>query len=225
MLNRSAVVAIGVDRHGVGSDNSCLRGLPRAVREKLCETSDRGCETAYPGRQKTVPRCFISGLRMSEDPPIKFPKSTYIRFRRVRSPGIRPIGDHRKLVGELGAASPVAANRSRVRLRMPYTSNIPMLPQGQPHAEHHLGGAKNPHPIRLLDEPHGDPTGTLRADYPKARMLLRSQELYEPIPERDYRESLYKPPLPHGALLPFSCRTTSPLIVQLCTGGAPRTSP
>jgi hypothetical protein len=31
-------------------------------------------------------------------------------------------------------------------------------------------------------------------------MLLRSQELYEPISERDYRESLNEPPLPHGAL-------------------------
>src|SRR5215203_147544 len=31
-------------------------------------------------------------------------------------------------------------------------------------------------------------------------MLLRSQELYEPVPERDYRESLDESPLPHGAL-------------------------
>jgi hypothetical protein len=91
---------------------------------------------------------------------------------------------------------------------MPYTSNISVLPQGQPHAEHHLGGAEDPHPVRLLDEPHPDPAYALGADHPQPGMLLWSQELYEPIPERDYRESLYEPPLPHG-VLPFRFRAVS----------------
>src|SRR5918999_2994241 len=89
-------------------------------------------------------------------------------------------------------------------------SNVPVLPEGQPHPEHHLGSAKDPHAIRLLDEPHRDPTGTLGADHPQPRMLLRSQELYEPIPDRDYRENLYESPLPHSTLhLLFLCPTKS----------------
>src|SRR5215207_11205514 len=85
-----------------------------------------------------------------------------------------------------------------------------MLPEGQPHPEHHLGGAKDPHAIRLLDEPHPDSTGALGTDNPQPRMLLRSQELYEPIPDRDYRENLYESPLPHRALLLlFLCTTKS----------------
>src|SRR5829696_6557229 len=79
--------------------------------------------------------------------------------------------------------------------------NIPMLLKGQPHPQHHLGSAKDPHTLRLFNEPHRDPTGTLGAYHPQPRMLLRSQELYEPIPNREYRESLYESPLPHGALL------------------------
>src|SRR5215204_7713320 len=87
-------------------------------------------------------------------------------------------------------------------------SNIPMLPKGQPHAEHHLDGAKDPHPVRLFNEPHPDPTGALGADHPQPRMSLRSQELYQPIPDRDYRENLYESPLPHSALLLlFLCST------------------
>src|SRR5215212_1956140 len=86
------------------------------------------------------------------------------------------------------------------RLRIPYASSIPVLPEGQPHAEYHLSSAKDPHPIRLLDEPHRGPTGALGADHPQPGMLLWSQEFYEPITERDYRESLYESPLPHGAL-------------------------
>jgi hypothetical protein len=39
-------------------------------------------------------------------------------------------------------------------------------------------------------------------------MFLRSQELYESIPERDYRESFYESPLPHG-VLPFRFRAAS----------------
>jgi hypothetical protein len=47
-------------------------------------------------------------------------------------------------------------------------------------------------------------------------MLLGSQELYKPIPEREYRESLYESPLPQVALLlPFSCCNMSWLILQL----------
>src|SRR5215212_11374511 len=79
-------------------------------------------------------------------------------------------------------------------------SNVPELPESQPHSEHHLGGAEDPHPVRLLDEPHPDPAYALGADHPQSGMLLWSQELYEPIPERDYRKSLYESPLPHGAL-------------------------
>jgi hypothetical protein len=76
-----------------------------------------------------------------------------------------------------------------------------MLPEGQPHPQHHLGGAKDPHALWLLDEPHPDSTGALGTDNPQPRMLVRSQELYEPIPDRDYRENLYESPLPHRALL------------------------
>jgi hypothetical protein len=83
---------------------------------------------------------------------------------------------------------------------MPYASNVPVLPQGQPHAEHHLSGAEDPHAVRLLDEPHPDPAGAPGADHPQPGMLLWGQELYEPIPEGDYRESLYESLLPHGAL-------------------------
>src|SRR5829696_2112915 len=79
--------------------------------------------------------------------------------------------------------------------------NIPMLPKGQPHTEHHLGSAKDPHPVRLLDEPPPDHASALGANHPQPRMLLRSQELYEPIPYCDYREVLYESPLPHSALL------------------------
>lgn len=58
--------------------------------------------------------------------------------------------------------------------------------------------------------------GCSGADHPKPRMLPRSEELYEPIPEREYRESLYDSPFPHGALLlPFSCCIRSWLILQL----------
>src|SRR5215218_3566084 len=46
-------------------------------------------------------------------------------------------------------------------------SNSPMLPEGQPQPEHHLGSAKNPHAIRLLNEPHRDPAGTLGAEHPQ----------------------------------------------------------
>src|SRR5215218_8641690 len=87
--------------------------------------------------------------------------------------------------------------------------NIPVLPKGQPHPEHHLGSAKDPHEVRLFNEPHPDPAGALGANHPQPRMLLRSQELYEPIPDRDYRENLYESPLPQVALLPFLCTTKS----------------
>src|SRR5918995_6935537 len=86
-----------------------------------------------------------------------------------------------------------------------------MLPKGQPHAEHHLGSAKDPHAVRLFNEPHPDPTGALGANHPQPRMLLRSQELYQPIPDRDYRENLYEPPLPHRALLLLFLCTTKTL--------------
>jgi hypothetical protein len=78
---------------------------------------------------------------------------------------------------------------------MSYTlkrSHIPMLPEGQPHPEHHLGGAKDPHPVRLLHEPHPDPAGALGTDHPQPRMPLWSQEFYEPIPNREYGECLYR---------------------------------
>src|SRR5215212_1155416 len=92
-------------------------------------------------------------------------------------------------------------------------SNIPMLPEGQPHAEHHLGGAEDLHPIWLLGEPLRDPTGTLGTDHPQPGMLLWSQELYKPISERDYRESLNKSPLPHGALsFRVRCTTNLPIL-------------
>src|SRR5215203_868409 len=95
---------------------------------------------------------------------------------------------------------------------MSYTlkrSNIPMLPEGQPHPEHHLGSAKDPHAIRLFDEPHPDPTGALGTDHPQPRMPLWSQELYEPIPNREYGECLYESPFPHSALLlPLLCSIT-----------------
>src|SRR5215208_2394862 len=81
-----------------------------------------------------------------------------------------------------------------------------MLPEGQPHTEHHLGCAKDPHAIRLFGEPHPDPAGALGTDHPQARMPLRSQEFYEPIPNREYGEGLYESPLPHSALhLRLSC--------------------
>jgi hypothetical protein len=94
-----------------------------------------------------------------------------------------------------------------------------MLPQGQPHPEYHLGSAKDPHAIRLFDEPHPDTAGALRADHSQPRMLPRSQELYEPIPHRDYRESLYESPLPHSAVrLLFLCSTKSLLTSFLAEG-------
>src|SRR5215211_8233908 len=44
----------------------------------------------------------------------------------------------------------------------------------------------------------------------------RSEDLYEPISHREYRESLYDSPFPHGALLlPFSCCNMSWLILHL----------
>src|SRR5829696_2655397 len=97
-------------------------------------------------------------------------------------------------------------------------SNIPMLPKGKPHPENHLGSAKDPHPIRLFNEPHPDPTGALGANHPQPRMLLRSQELYEPIPDCDYREILYESPLPHSALLLFLCSTKSLLSLFYAEG-------
>src|SRR5215207_3640796 len=98
-------------------------------------------------------------------------------------------------------------------------SNIPMLPKGKPHPENHLGSAKDPHAIRLFNEPHPDPTGALGANHPQPRRLLRSQELYQPIPDRDYRENLYEPPLPHSALLLlFLCTTKSLLSLFYAEG-------
>ena len=61
-------------------------------------------------------------------------------------------------------------------------SNVPVLPEGQPHPEHHLGSAKDPHAIRLLDEPHRDPTGALGADHPQPRMLLGARNSMSPSP-------------------------------------------
>jgi hypothetical protein len=98
----------------------------------------------------------------------------------------------------------------------PFTAglNIPMLPKGKPHPEHHLGSAKDPHTLRLFNEPRRDPTGALGANHPQPRMLLRSQELYEPIPDRDYCESLYESPLPHSALLLLSLCSTKSLLAS-----------
>src|SRR5215204_893691 len=76
--------------------------------------------------------------------------------------------------------------------------NVPMLPEGQPRPEHHLGSAKDPHP---------------------PRMLLRSQELYQPIPDRDYRENLYESPLPHRALLLLFLCTTKSLLTSFLAEG------
>src|SRR5919112_4948380 len=90
--------------------------------------------------------------------------------------------------------------------------NIPVLPKGQPHPEHYLGSAKDPYTLRLFNEPHRDPAGALGTNHPQPRMLLRSQELYEPIPDRDYRESLYESPLPHSALLLLSLCSTKSLL-------------
>src|SRR5215217_479240 len=95
-----------------------------------------------------------------------------------------------------------ASSKSSARL------NIPMLLKGKPHPEHHLGSAKDPHTLRLFNEPQRDPTGTLGANHPQPRMLLRSQELYQPVADRDYRESLYESPLPHSALLLLSLCST-----------------
>ena len=97
-----------------------------------------------------------------------------------------------------------------VPLKSSARSNIPMLPEGKPHAEHHLRGAKDPHAVQLFDEPH-PATGALGAYHPQPRVTLRSKELYEPIPDREYREFLYESPLPHGALLLvlFLCLTSS----------------
>src|SRR5215204_6691722 len=97
--------------------------------------------------------------------------------------------------------------------------NIPMLPKGKPHPEHHLGSAKDPHPVRLFNEPHPDPTGVLGANHPQPRMLLRSQELYQPIPDRDYRENLYESPLPHRALLLLFLCTTKSLLTSFLAEG------
>src|SRR5215218_6229981 len=50
-------------------------------------------------------------------------------------------------------------------------------------------------------------------------MFLRSQELYEPIPDREDRESLYESPLPHSALLLlFLCSTKNLLSSFLAEG-------
>src|SRR5829696_6057881 len=88
--------------------------------------------------------------------------------------------------------------------------NVPMLLKGQPHTEHHLGSAKDPHTLRLFNEPHPDPTGALGANHPQPRMLLRGQELYQPVADREYCERLYESPLPHSALLlMFLCSTKS----------------
>src|SRR5215203_653245 len=88
--------------------------------------------------------------------------------------------------------------------------NIPVLPEGQPHSEHHLGSAEDPHPLRLLNKPHPGPAGALGADHPQQRMPLGSQEFYEHIDDCEYREFLYESPLPHGPLLLvlFLCLTS-----------------
>jgi hypothetical protein len=57
-----------------------------------------------------------------------------------------------------------------------------MLPKGQPHPEDHLGSAKDPHPLRLFNEPQPDPTGALGAYHPQPRMLLRSRNSMSPSP-------------------------------------------
>src|SRR5215216_4561169 len=87
--------------------------------------------------------------------------------------------------------------------------NIPVLPEGQPHSKQPLGGADDPHPLRLLHKPHPGPAGALGADHPQPRMPLGSQEFYEPIADCEYRESLYESPLPHRPVLLFYCSTKS----------------
>jgi hypothetical protein len=76
-----------------------------------------------------------------------------------------------------------------------------MLPKCEPYTDHHLGSAKDPHTLRILDEPHPDPTGASGADHPQPRMPLRSQELDQSISNREYREGLDESPFPHSALL------------------------
>src|SRR5215211_2858183 len=109
------------------------------------------------------------------------------------------MGEYKEHLGQSDHVDPLKSSANL---------NFSMLPKGQPHPENHLGSAKDPHTLRIFNEPHRDPAGALGTNYPQPRMLLRSQELYEPIPERDYRESLYESPLPHGALLLlFLCST------------------
>ncbi len=84
---------------------------------------------------------------------------------------------------------------------MSYASSISVLPEGQPQPEHHLGSAKDPHALRILDELHPEPTGASRSDHPQLRMPLRSQELDQSISNRGYREGLDESPFPRSALL------------------------
>src|SRR5215212_231483 len=107
------------------------------------------------------------------------------------------ISDRGKFEGDLGG---LLSFQPTVRgCACPTRLNVPILPESQPHTEHDLGSAEDPHPVRLLDEPHPDPACATGADHPQLRMLPGGQKFYEPIPDRDYRESLYKSPLPHGA--------------------------
>src|SRR5215213_9044740 len=94
---------------------------------------------------------------------------------RLTSPQPAVGGRRRKLVGEFVGAGFVPATVRGQGRACPTPSNIPMLPEGQPHAEHHLGSAEDPHPLRLLDKPPPDPAGALGAYDPQARMLLWGQ--------------------------------------------------
>jgi len=118
------------------------------------------------------------------------------------------MGEYKEHLGESYHVGPP--------LSPPLGLNIAMLPKGKPHPEHHLGSAKDPH-IRSGSLTNHIPIlrVLLGANYPQPRMLLRSQELYEPIPDRDYRESLYESPLPHSALLLLLLCSTKSLLSSL----------
>src|SRR5215203_1234348 len=60
--------------------------------------------------------------------------------------------------------------------------NISMLPEGQLHTDHHLGGAKDPHPVRLFNEPHPDPTGALGATTHSRECSLGTRNSMSPSP-------------------------------------------
>src|SRR5918998_290355 len=93
---------------------------------------------------------WVSRTLISPSRPERSRKGSAVVVIGVRR---RSVGRDNGIVGSSLVSwriRPRSCYRSRMRPRVSYASSISVLPEGQPHAECHLGGAEDPHPVRLL---------------------------------------------------------------------------